>query len=86
MARRYGETITLIAQLEREQVMVRLPAARDHLSSLDKSLIAEQQKFNDISGKQAEKQEKANELGEGSWYPGKYLLGKKKHQEKVGLQ
>ena len=74
----------MIAQLEREQVMVRLPAARDNLASIDRSLIAEQQKFNEISGKQAEKQQKANVLEEGSWYPGKYTFGKKKHQEKVG--
>lgn len=83
---RYGESIALIAQLEREQVMVRLPAARDLLGSLDQSLKAEQSKFNEIAERQAKAQGKADELEEGAWFPGKFLMGKKKQEDKVGEQ
>lgn len=46
---------------------MRLPAARELLASLNHSLKAEQAKFEEISAKQAKKQEKADELEEGSW-------------------
>ena len=83
---RYGESIALIAQLEGEQVMVRLPAARDLLGSLDQSLQAEQSKFNELADRQAKTQGKADELEEGAWYPGKFLMGKKKQEDKVSFK
>ena len=64
-------------------LQVRLPAARELLASLEHSLRAEKAKFEEISEKQAKKQEEANELEEGGWYPGKILMGKKKNEEKV---
>lgn len=82
-ATRYSTTVQLIAQLEREQVSIRLPVARESLAQLEQRLAAEQSKFNDLLDSQEKKQKKADELKSGKWYPGKFLFGKSRADAKL---
>mmetsp|Transcript_6746 Transcript_6746/g.14892 ORF Transcript_6746/g.14892 Transcript_6746/m.14892 type:complete len:556 (-) Transcript_6746:180-1847(-) len=83
IVRRYDETIALIHCLEGEAVAVKLPAAKEALGQLQRRLGEEHAKFSELQGQQEKAQKKADALEEGEWYPGKYLLGKKRNEKKV---
>ncbi|KAG2446446.1 hypothetical protein HYH02_008438 [Chlamydomonas schloesseri] len=79
----YQRAVASISKLEGEGVAQRLPAARQKLAGLSKRLQLQKTKFEQLRAEEAEQSKKVNELEDGKWYPGKYLLGSGKRDEKM---
>lgn len=62
LVKQYGETVELIARLEGEQVMVRLPAAREVLAQLERRLQYEKKKYSELKAACDKKKGKAEEV------------------------
>ncbi|GIL56947.1 hypothetical protein Vafri_12228, partial [Volvox africanus] len=79
----YQRSVASITQLEGERVAQELPAARSRLAATRKRLQLQEGKFEELRKEEAKRNKKLEELVGGKWYPGKYILGAKRREEKI---
>mmetsp|Transcript_23914 Transcript_23914/g.60900 ORF Transcript_23914/g.60900 Transcript_23914/m.60900 type:complete len:527 (-) Transcript_23914:618-2198(-) len=79
----YGQAIATITALEGDQVALKLPAAKERLRALTQNFAEEEKKVYALKTELEKNSTRYSALDGGKWYPGKYLLGKHRHQNKV---
>lgn len=80
---RYQTAMATISAVEREGAAQALPAARTRLAAARQRLKLQQQQFEVLRKEEAKDNEKLQKLEDGKWYPGKYLLGSKRREQKL---
>ncbi|KAG2429149.1 hypothetical protein HYH02_014184 [Chlamydomonas schloesseri] len=79
----YQRAAAAISSLESEGVAQALPAARERLKSTQQRLKLQKNKFDELVKEEEQRTQKLGNLEAGKWYPGKYLFGAKKREEKL---
>ncbi|KAG2446355.1 hypothetical protein HXX76_000942 [Chlamydomonas incerta] len=79
----YQRATATISELEAEGVAQSLPAARERLKSTQQRLKLQKNKFDELVKEEETRTQKLSNLEAGKWYPGKYLFGAKKREEKL---
>eukprot|EP00198_Chlamydomonas_reinhardtii_P013447 XP_001702784.1 predicted protein [Chlamydomonas reinhardtii] len=85
----YQRATAAISELEAAGVAQALPGARERLKSTQQRLKLQarraggKNKFDELVKEEEERTQKLGNLEAGKWYPGKYLFGAKKREEKL---
>ncbi|GIL83723.1 hypothetical protein Vretimale_10522 [Volvox reticuliferus] len=79
----YQQSVATITRLEGERVAQELPGARSRLAATKKRLKLQEAKFEELRKEEAKRNKKLEELVGGKWYPGKYILGAKRREQKI---